>query len=228
MKCEPVSSPTAWVSSQKWARCESVSTVVPDLLDTMYPVVAGSIAPVTRVIASGSVVSSTWSVGCPSALPKELRSTSGQRLEPPMPSRTQSRHPASRTSTASALSAGKPLAHGADDVEPAESVVDHRCVRRCPPASRGSGRGARCRVAMSRRRRRVERYRGRPGVEVLALRVPGTHGVDLLGDAADQLVVRVRELLDAVIEQLSGSPHPCRSRPRRADPSPGGRPRSRP
>ncbi len=99
------------------------------------------------------------------------------------------------------LERGKSLAHHADDIEPSEPVVDHRGVsavaglpevRVAVPDSRGD-------VVCARR---VERYRGRPGIEVLTLRIAGTHRVDLLGDATDQLVVRVSELLDAVIEQL--------------------------
>ena len=95
----------------------------------------------------------------------------------------------------------KLLVHSADDIEPAKAVVDHQCcgcVTRLPdirvpmPDARGD----------VRRRGGIERYCGCASVEVLALRVSRTHGVDLFRDPADQLVVRVRELLHAVIEQL--------------------------
>ena len=86
------------------------------------------------------------------------------------------------------LEGGEPLTHGADDVEPAQPVVDDRCVGAVtrlpevwvavPDPRRDAARG-RC----------VERHGDRAGVDVAAARVSGAHRVDLLGDAADQLVI---------------------------------------
>src|SRR5262245_4810147 len=62
--------------------------VVPDLLDTTYRVVLAGVAAART--AAGSVESSTWNRGYPGATPSTVRSTSGARLDPPMPSNTTS------------------------------------------------------------------------------------------------------------------------------------------
>ena len=82
--------PFLFVCSKKYAKCESVSVVSPDLEATMKSVVASLIFERTPRIVAGSVVSRTCSFGCPLRVPNVLRSTSGHRLDPPMPSRTTS------------------------------------------------------------------------------------------------------------------------------------------
>src|ERR1019366_1009121 len=93
------------------------------------------------------------------------------------------------------------LVHAADYVEPPQTVVDHRRMGAVP-------RLPQVRVAVPDARRdvagacRVERDLRRSGVDALTFAVAGSEPVDLFGDAADQLVVRVGELFDAVVEQL--------------------------
>ena len=59
--------------------------VEPDLDDARWSVVAGSHSSPNRVMAAGSVVSSTWSRGRPAVARSVRASTSGNRLDPPMP-----------------------------------------------------------------------------------------------------------------------------------------------
>ena len=75
---------------QKYAKCESVSIVPPDLLETMNSDSFRLIRDSTRWMVAGSVVSRTCSRGWPLRAGNVCRSTSGQRLEPPMPSSTTS------------------------------------------------------------------------------------------------------------------------------------------
>jgi hypothetical protein len=62
------------------------SSVVPDLLETMNSVRSGSIASSTAFTCAGTVESRTSIAGNFSAEPKLLASTSGKRLDPPIPS----------------------------------------------------------------------------------------------------------------------------------------------
>src|SRR5205823_4516245 len=62
------------------------SSVLPDLLDTMQSVFFRSSFFSMALICTGSVESSTCNSGNPAIFPKVMRSTSGQRLDPPIPS----------------------------------------------------------------------------------------------------------------------------------------------
>jgi hypothetical protein len=64
--------------------------VPPDLLETMKSVWARSTASSIARTCAGSVESSTCSFGKPDFLANVSASTSGPRLEPPMPSTTAS------------------------------------------------------------------------------------------------------------------------------------------
>src|SRR5260221_12358128 len=63
------------------------SSVLPDLLETIQIVLLRSTCASMVLICAGSVESSTCSTGKPLILPKVMRRTSGQRLEPPIPSK---------------------------------------------------------------------------------------------------------------------------------------------
>src|SRR5207237_2064302 len=62
------------------------SSVLPDLLETMHSVLLRSSFASMALICTGSVESSTCSSGNPLIFPNVMRSTSGQRLDPPIPS----------------------------------------------------------------------------------------------------------------------------------------------
>src|SRR5229473_2568296 len=64
------------------------SRVLPDLLETMQMVLLRSTFASTALICAGSVESRTCNSGKPLIFPKVMRRTSGQRLEPPMPSKS--------------------------------------------------------------------------------------------------------------------------------------------
>src|SRR5712691_8848166 len=120
------------------------SRVVPDLLDTMKRVLAGSSLRSTLRIWAGSVESSTCSSGKPAPRPKVIRSTSGQRLEPPIPrSRTWSKPPVRasswarlRRSSCAISSSGSPSqpSHEVSSV-PVHSEASRSHRRRTLPAS---------------------------------------------------------------------------------------------
>ncbi len=76
------------------------SSVAPDLLDTMNNVLAMSICFSMDLICAGSVESKTCNSGWPSCLPKVSFSTSGQRLDPPIPSKRACLNPALMASAA--------------------------------------------------------------------------------------------------------------------------------
>src|ERR1700740_3319479 len=99
------------------------SSVLPDLLDTMQIVRLRSTWASIALICAGSVESSTCNVGKPLILPKVMRSTSGQRLDPPIPSSSACLNLAFFTSAATFL---KPLvvAHlFFDDAHPAQPLT---------------------------------------------------------------------------------------------------------
>src|ERR1035441_6941170 len=79
------------------------SSVLPDLLETMKRVLARSIFFSTLLICAGSVESSMCRRGKPGVCPKVSASTSGQRLDPPMPSSRMSENPPLLTSLANAF-----------------------------------------------------------------------------------------------------------------------------
>src|SRR5476649_1173332 len=87
---------------RKWAASELGSIVVPDLLASTYSVRSGGVT--TARTAAGSVESSMWKRGQPSATPITARSTSGARLDPPIPSRTTSVNPSALMRSANAVS----------------------------------------------------------------------------------------------------------------------------
>src|SRR5437762_2979208 len=62
------------------------SSVLHDLLETMQRVLLRSSFASMDLICSGSVESNTWSSGNPLIFPRVIRRTSGQRLDPPIPS----------------------------------------------------------------------------------------------------------------------------------------------
>ena len=95
-------SPRPRVSSQKKSRWERVSRVVPDFEETRKSVRSGSSDSARRRTAAGCVVSRTWNPSAPVA----RLSTSGARLEPPMPSRTVASK-VSRASPANARISGR-------------------------------------------------------------------------------------------------------------------------
>ena len=70
------------------------SSVLPDLLETINRVFGISILFSKAFTCAGSVESRTCKSGWPAILPNVLRRTSGQRLEPPMPSKSASLKPA--------------------------------------------------------------------------------------------------------------------------------------
>ncbi len=96
--------------SKKWRCRMSGSRVDPDLLDTMNRVLAGSIWRSIRRICAGSVESRISSRGKPGWAPKVSASTSGPRLDPPMPSRTALANPAAFTSAWKASRASRSIA----------------------------------------------------------------------------------------------------------------------
>src|SRR6266576_1627860 len=69
------------------------SSVLPDLLETIKRVLPRSIFPSVCLICAGSVESSTCNRGKPCCWPKVSARTSGQRLDPPMPSSRMCRKP---------------------------------------------------------------------------------------------------------------------------------------
>ena len=77
------------------------SSVVPDFDETKNTVVAGATRSSMALTCWGSVESSTWSRGNPGVGAKVAASTSGQRLDPPMPRTTASVNPSLRTISAS-------------------------------------------------------------------------------------------------------------------------------
>src|SRR5260370_42609403 len=79
------------------------SSVVPDLLETMNRLFAGLIFASAAFTCAGSVESSTWRRGKLGTWPKVLVRTSGQRLDPPMPSKSMSVKASLRISAASRL-----------------------------------------------------------------------------------------------------------------------------
>ena len=66
------------------------SVVPPDLLETMNSVLSRLIDASVRCTCAGSVESTMRRFGKPSACPKVSASTSGPRLDPPMPRTTTS------------------------------------------------------------------------------------------------------------------------------------------
>ena len=96
-------SPSAAVMrSKKYALKMFGSSVEPDLLATTTSVVASDTRRSRVATWVGSVESSTCSLGDPGCGPNDSASTSGQRLEPPMPSSSTSVTPSARTSAANA------------------------------------------------------------------------------------------------------------------------------
>src|SRR5712692_4474369 len=80
------------------------SSVLPDLLETMKSVFARSTFFSTLLICAGSVESSMCRRGKPGVCPKVSANTSGQRLDPPMPSSKMSENAPLLTSSANFFS----------------------------------------------------------------------------------------------------------------------------
>ncbi len=99
-------SPTAFFTrSKKYCLKIFGSSVLPDLLDTMQSVFLRSSFFSMALICVGSVESSTCSSGKPAIFPNVMRSTSGHKLDPPMPSSSTCLNFAFFTSTASRFNA---------------------------------------------------------------------------------------------------------------------------
>src|SRR2546429_4368190 len=81
------------------------SSVLPDVLETMQRVLFRSNLRSIALIWTGSVESSTCSAGKPLILSKVIRRTSGQRLDPPIPSSKAFLKRAAFTSSAMRLNA---------------------------------------------------------------------------------------------------------------------------
>ena len=91
--------------SRKYSVSTVGSSVVPDLLETMHSVRDRSSRDSTRRICAGSVESRTCSAGAPAAEPRTRLSTSGHKLDPPIPRSRTSVSPAALISCASDASA---------------------------------------------------------------------------------------------------------------------------
>jgi len=111
MKCFPTSDTAERISSQKYRYNDMVSTVPPDLLETMKSVLPGSIVSITCLTSSGYVESRTVRSGCPSAAPNVLRNMHGAMLEPPMPRRTALVMPSSHTCLTTSIMSSNLRAH---------------------------------------------------------------------------------------------------------------------
>src|SRR5260370_12875219 len=97
-------SPTAFFTrSRKYCLKIFGSSVLPDLLETMQRVLFRSSFFSIVLICTGSVESSTCIPGNPATWPKVLRSTSGHKLDPPIPSSRTCLNFAFFTSAASCL-----------------------------------------------------------------------------------------------------------------------------
>ncbi len=95
------------MASQKYALKMLGSSVPPDLLLTMQSVFERSTRACSAAICAGSVLSSTSSSGKPACRPNVSASTSGPRLEPPMPSSSTCWKPSALISSWNACSAGR-------------------------------------------------------------------------------------------------------------------------
>src|ERR1041385_1727496 len=109
IKCRPIFSfPSASCArAKKYCLKMLGSSVEPDLLATMKSVRLRSTWLSMDLICAGSVESSTCSSGWPACWPKVIFSTSGQRLEPPIPSSRAWVKWASEASVAAARSCDK-------------------------------------------------------------------------------------------------------------------------
>ncbi len=92
--------------SQKYAKCERVSVVVPDFEAITNSVRSRSSDRSTARIWSGFVVSSTFTSSIPGATPNVSRSTSGASDEPPMPASTAAVSPSDAQPAANSFSSG--------------------------------------------------------------------------------------------------------------------------
>ena len=111
---------TAATRSKKYCWKALGSSVLPDLLATITSVRSRSTRPSSAATCDGTVESRTCSSGAPGWRPKVRASTSGHRLEPPMPSSSACVKPSRRTPAAMSWSAGSERAAGVDGAEPAE------------------------------------------------------------------------------------------------------------
>ena len=100
-KLEPFST-----RAKKCSNCDSVSSVVPDLLATMNSVRERSRERSTSAIVAGWVASRTVSSRAPGAAPKVRANISGARLEPPMPSSSARVNPSPAACAANDCSSG--------------------------------------------------------------------------------------------------------------------------
>jgi hypothetical protein len=113
------SPPARHHAHSRWLR---VSMVEPDLEAATCRVRSGGHASATRATAAGCVESSTTRRGRPGCGPKVLASTSGNRLEPPMPMSTT--WSTSVDEAVAALPQALEVPDLVDDVEPSEPVGD--------------------------------------------------------------------------------------------------------
>ncbi len=204
MKRDPAScAPTAASTrAKKYCFSTSGSSVLPDLLDTMNSVRAGSILLSMVRICAGSVELRTRSSGLPGCRPKVSARTSGPRLDPPMPRRTMWEKFCCRISAARLESApmrSRSCATMPSQPEPFRLVgaaPQRRVARPQPPHV--SALPPRF-EAVCDRLLVLGRKLGALTVEPVA-----EDGGTLAGDRAEQLVERVRKELDALLDQLRG------------------------
>ncbi len=89
----------------------------------MNSVLPRSTACSIALICAGSVLSSMWKRGQPACRPKVLPSTSGPRLDPPIPSRTTSVNPRCFTSCGKAMQSVNIGQFLLDNVQPTDPLV---------------------------------------------------------------------------------------------------------
>src|SRR5205814_3088917 len=144
-----LSAPTVcFTRSKKYCLKIFGSSVLPDLLDTTNNVFARSTFCSNALTWGGSVESRTYDLGKPEIGPKVNASTSGHKLDPPMPSTSTSRNPSFLISSATPRSfCSCPISSSVMLSQPnqlASSVPVHSDASRChkrrtlPPARQSS------------------------------------------------------------------------------------------
>ena len=179
------------------------SSVPPDLDETMNSVLADIERVLERRSAPDRCCRARGSCGQPACEPKVSPSTSGPRLEPPMPSSGHVGEAALLHLLAKASSLPRSARSLSATRQPARAI----CLRRCRstgsrrrPTACGSSRA--CARSPSRRR-------WRPSARASPASRPGSHPCRratcaALGDSAQQLVEGIGEGLHAVLDQLVG------------------------
>ena len=200
MNCSPLPPVSEW----KYSNSESVSIVPPDFVETTKSACSSSICVLHRKDRVGvGRVEHVQVRARPWAAPNVRQSTSGARLDPPIPSSTASLKFSPTISRAKATSPSALLEHRVGDLEPAQAIgdlghartaperlvllpdaprdllVDGACATRCATAPESS-----C------------------GIEAeIACGPAGEHPLARALDPGQQLVHRRHERRDALVEQ---------------------------